>query len=76
MLNIQRNFNNLIINNTNKIFNEIIYNFILIQITNFFFTKFFTKLLFKKNRLIIRLKIINVIVFEQMNIKFHYNQKH
>ena len=44
--------------------------------------KFFVKrlivenLLLKQSRLIIYLKIVNAILFNQINVKFYYNRKH
>ena len=44
--------------------------------------KFFTErlvvenFLLKQSRLITRLKVVNVIAFNQMNVKFHYNRKY
>ena len=71
---LQRDFNNVTIV-IDKSFNEISYNFTSIQFLNLFLQKIFD-LSLKNNRLIIRLKTFDVIVFEQMNVKFHYDKKH
>ena len=72
----QRDFNNAIIN-IDKFLNEIVYDFTSIQILNLSFLQFLTDdLSLKKRRLIIRHEIVDVIVFEQMNAKFHYDRKH
>ena len=74
MSRLQRDFNNVTIV-IDKSFNEISYNFTSIQFLNLFLQKIFD-LSLKNNRLIIRLKTFDVIVFEQMNVKFHYDKKH
>ena len=67
-----RNFNN----NNNSTFNEIVYNFISMQTFNLM--KFFAKndeFSLKNRRFIARLKIFDVMIFTQMNVKHYYNEK-
>ena len=72
----QRDFNNAI-TNVDKSLNEIVYDFTSIQTLNLSFLQSMTNdLSLKKRRLIIRHEIIDVIVFEQINVKFHYDRKH
>ena len=82
---IRRDFNNFINVNIDCSFNEIIYDFSSITTMNLW--KSFSNqsisvvvvvdnLFLKNNRLITRLKIVDVIVFDQMNVKFHYDRKH
>ena len=77
MSRFQRDFNNAIIN-VDKSFNEVVYDFTSFQISNLsFLSNFLTNVLsLRKRRLIIKHEIIDVIAFEQMNVKFHYNRKH
>ena len=76
MSRFQRDFNNAI-TNVDKFFNEIVYDFTSMQILNLSFLQSMTNdLSLKKRRLIIKHEIIDVIVFEQMNAKFHYDRKH
>ena len=75
MSRLQRDFNNVTII-IDKSFNEIFYDFTSIQSLNFFLQKIFTNLSLKNNRLITRSKTFDVIVFDQMNVKFHYNRKY
>ena len=74
LLIIRRDFNNVKNNTINHSFNEIAYDFIFVQ--SFDLKFFFTNLFFKNNRFIIRLNAANAIVFDQMNVKFHYDRKH
>ena len=72
----QRDFNNAIIS-VDKFFNEIVYDFTSVQTLNLPFLQSMTDdLSLKKRRLIIKHEIIDVIAFEQMNAKFHYDRKH
>ena len=72
---IQRDFNNFINNDFSS--NEIIYDFTSIQIMNLKkFFAIFVDIFFKNKRLIIRQKINDAIIFDQMNVKFHYDKKH
>ena len=74
---MQRNFNNAI--NVDNFSNEIVYDFISIQITNLIKSTFifeFARLTLKKRRLITRQNVNDAIVFAQMNVKFHYDRKH
>ena len=76
MSQIQRSFNNLI--SIDNFSNEIVYNFISIQIIDLI--KFIDVDIFeftlKKRRFIIRQNVNDVIIFDQMNAKFHYDKKH
>ena len=74
MSRLQRDFNNVTIV-IDKSFNEIFYDFTSIQFLDLLLQKIFD-LSLKNNRLITRLKTFDVIVFEQMNVKFHYDKKH
>ena len=58
--------------NIDKIFNETIYDFILTQFNDLL--KFFANTI--AQLIIIRNKIIDVIVFAQMNVKFYYDRKY
>ena len=78
---IRRDFNNFI--NSEFFLNEIVYEFSSIQAMNLW--KFFTNqsafvvvdnFSLKNNRLITRQKIVDIIIFAQMNVKFHYDRKH
>ena len=71
---IKRDFNNVKNNITNHSFNEITYEFTSIQTLDL--KKNFTNLFFKNNRMIIRFDAIDAIVFDQINVKFHYDKKH
>ena len=75
MSRLQRNFNNVTII-IDKSLNEIFYDFTSIQSLNLFLQKIFINLSFKNNRLITRLKTFDVIVFDQINVKFHYDRKY
>ena len=73
---LQRDFNNAI-TNVDKSFNEIVYDFTSVQTLNLSSLQSMTDdLSLKERRLIIKHEIIDVIVFEQMNVKFHYDRKH
>ena len=73
---VQRDFNNSI--SIDSFSNEIVYDFTSIQIIDL--TKFINvdifKLTLKKRRFIIRQNANDVIIFDQMNVKFHYDRKH
>ena len=73
---IQRNFNNS--TSIDNFSNEIVYDFISVQVTDL--TKFIDVDIFeftlKKRRFITRQNANDVIVFDQMNAKFHYDKKH
>ena len=73
---IQRDFNNSI--SIDNFSNEIVYDFISVQIIDLI--KFIDVDIFeftlKKRRFIIRQNVNNVIIFNQMNAKFHYDKKH
>ena len=73
---MQRNFNNSI--NIDSFSNEIVYDFISIQIIDLI--KFIDVNIFeftlKKRRFITRQNVNDVIIFDQMNAKFHYDKKH
>ena len=73
---MQRNFNNSI--NVDSFSNKIVYDFISIQIIDLI--KFINVNVFeftlKKRRFIICQNVNDIIVFDQMNVKFHYNKKH
>ena len=74
---VQRDFNNSI--NVDSFSNEIVYNFISIQIIDlikFVFIFEFARFTLKKRRFVTRQNVNNVIVFDQMNVKFHYDKKH
>ena len=73
---VQRNFNNSI--SIDNFSNEIVYDFISIRVIDLI--KFIDVDIFeftlKKRRLITRQNASDVIIFDQMNAKFHYDKKH
>ena len=73
---MQRDFNNSI--NIDNFLNEIVYDFISIRIIDLI--KFIDVDIFqftlKKRRFITRQNANDVIIFDQMNAKFHYDKKH
>ena len=73
---MQRDFNNSA--STDNFSNEIVYDFTSVQIIDL--TKFIdvsiSELTLKKRRFITRQNASDVIVFGQMNAKFHYDRKH
>ena len=73
---MQRNFNNSI--NIDSFSNEIVYDFISVQITDLikFIDVNISEFTLKKRRFIIRQIINDVIIFDQINAKFYYNKKH
>ena len=70
MLRIQRDINNSSIVVTKKTLNEIFYKFTFTQSIDLL--QFFVELLSQ----IIRMKIVDVIAFDQINFKFYYDRKH
>ena len=70
---IQRDINNSIVIAIDKTFNEISYEFIFTQI--FDLLKFFEKSSLSLSQMI-RQKIVDVLIFAQMNFKFYYDRKH
>ena len=77
VFNIQRDINNFS-TNIDKSSNEIFYDFISILFFDLILQKFFANTFvdFHIARRIIRSKIIDVVVFDQMYFKFQYNKKH
>ena len=73
---MQRDFNNSA--NTDSFSNEIFYDFTSVQVIDLikFIDVDIFKLTLKKRRLITRQNVNDVIVFDQMNAKFHYDKKH
>ena len=74
---VQRDFNNSI--NVDNFSNEIVYDFISVQIIDLTKSIFISKLVrltLKKRRFIIRQNVNDAIAFVQMNAKFHYDKKH
>ena len=74
---VQRDFNNS--TNVDNFSNEIVYDFISIQIIDLIkFALIFelARFTLKKRRLVTRQNVNDVIVFDQMNAKFHYDKKH
>ena len=73
---VQRDFNNSV--STDSFSNEIVYDFTSVQaidLTKSIDVSIF-ELTLKKRRLITRQNASDVIVFDQMNVKFHYDRKH
>ena len=73
---VQRDFNNSV--SAGSFSNEIVYGFISIQVIDLikFIDVSISELTLKKRRFIIRQDVSDVIVFDQMNAKFHYDRKH
>ena len=73
---MQRDFNNLI--NIDNFSNEIVYDFISVQIIDLIksIDVDIFELTLKKRRFITRQNASDVIAFDQMNVKFHYDRKH
>ena len=73
---VQRDFNNSV--STDSFSNEIVYDFTSVQaidLTKSIDVSIF-ELTLKKRRLITRQNASDVIIFDQMNAKFHYDRKH
>ena len=73
---VQRDFNNSV--STDSFSNEIVYDFTSVQaidLTKSIDVSIF-ELTLKKRRLITRQNASDVIIFDQMNVKFHYDRKH
>ena len=72
---IQRDFNNFV--NIDFSLNEIVYEFTSIQIMNLIKSiVVINDFSLTNNRFIIKSKVVDVIIFDQMNAKFHYDRKH
>ena len=67
-----KNFNNI----DNFTFNEMIYDFISMQTLNLMKFSTIIELSFKNFRFIVCIKVFDVIVFAQMNVKYYYDEKH
>ena len=75
LLCLQRDFNN----NENSTFNEIVYDFISMQVLNLLKSSTITDdddLSLKNRRFIARFEAFDVIAFAQMNAKHYYDEKH
>ena len=73
---MQRDFNNSV--STDSFSNEIVYDFTSVRVTDLikFIDVDISEFTLKKRRFITRQNASDVIVFDQMNAKFHYDRKH
>ena len=76
---IQRLFNNVVIVNIERIFNEINFEFNSLQVVDLrksFANRFFFVVDRFFQSQLIRTKIVDLIAFAQMSVKYHYDRKH